>query len=182
MESIIEAIRSAFAGTPRGAITIHEAEVIDEYGSAEERREARMRDTEEDWGEVPDDDIEECTAALCHLDREGWRYYIPAYMIWSLRNFRTSDSVVSDFTIYTFDLTHENRLLRNYQLERFSLLSQEQARAVCRFLRFMVSHDGDADGEVAQLALDKYWGRFCNSSDEFADRPPSSPTELGGSS
>jgi len=36
-DTIIEAIRTAFAGVPRGAITLHEAEVIDSYGSAEER-------------------------------------------------------------------------------------------------------------------------------------------------
>jgi hypothetical protein len=34
---VVAAIRAAFAGVPRGAVTIHEAEVIDRYGSDEER-------------------------------------------------------------------------------------------------------------------------------------------------
>ena len=72
-EAIIEAIESAFAGTPPGAITIHEAEVIDDYGSDAERRAARERDAEGSWDQVPDWDIEECQDALCFLDPEGWR-------------------------------------------------------------------------------------------------------------
>jgi hypothetical protein len=48
-EGIIEAIRLAFADMLRGSITIHEAEVIDRYGSDAERQKARRLDTEESW-------------------------------------------------------------------------------------------------------------------------------------
>ncbi|MEO5726786.1 MAG: DUF6714 family protein [Byssovorax sp.] len=71
-EGIIEAIRSAFADVLRGSITIHEAEVIDRYGSDAEHQKARRLDTEESWERVPDSDIEECAAPLSHLDPERW--------------------------------------------------------------------------------------------------------------
>lgn len=156
-EAIIEAIRGAFAGVPRGAVTIHEAEVIDGYGSGELRQEARRRDTESSWDCIPDADIEECAWALCHLDAVSWRYYIPAYMIWSLRHFRVSDSIVSDFTIYTFDPSGDFE----HVLARHRLLDEGQSRAVCRFLRYMAANDDFADGQVANAALDGYWGRYC---------------------
>lgn len=163
-EAVIEAIRSSFAGVPRGAITIHEAEVIDDYGSAEERAKARRLDTEPSWDRVPESHIEECTTALCHLDPEGWRYYVPAYMIWSLRHFRVTDSIVSDFTIYTFDPTG-NAGLREYKLARYMLLDSTQSRAVCRFMRYMARNDNYADGRIAKVALAEFWGRFCDSQD-----------------
>lgn len=164
-EAIIDAIRAAFAGVPRGSITLHEAEVIDAYGSAEEQAEARRRDTEASWDRVPDLDIEECTAALSYLDPESWRYYIPAYMIWTLRHFRVNCSIVSDFTIYTFDASERDLALREYMSKRYRMLDVAQSRAVCRFLRYMAANDDHADGTVANVALADFWGRFCEGQD-----------------
>jgi hypothetical protein len=161
IETVIEAIREAFADVQSGGITVHEAEVIDSYGSDEERKEARQLDTESSWDQVPDQDIEECTKALCYLDPEGWRYYIPAYMTWTLRHFRTSNSIVSDFTIYTFDPSGSHTGLREYKLARYQMLNDAQSRAVCRFLQYMATNDDLADVRVANLALTEYWGRFC---------------------
>lgn len=174
VDSIIEAIRSAFADVPRGDITIHEAEVIDDYGSDDERRKARGFDTEESWDQVPDHDIEECQDALCFLDPAGWRYYLPAYMIWSLRNFRVNDSVVSAFTVYTFDLSVDDAV-RQHELERFRLLNEAQSLAVCRFLRYMAANDGYADARVARLALDKFWDRTCEQTDDFPEYGDAEP-------
>lgn len=158
--AIIEAIHAAFRGVPRGQITLHEAEVIDEYGSAEERRDARKLDTDQEWEEIPDEHIEECTTALCHVDPESWRYYIPRYMEWSLSHFRTNDSFVSDSTIYTFDPSSTNPALTEYSMARYRQLTPEQSRAVCRFLRYMAQNGDHADDVIAEEALRKYWGTF----------------------
>lgn len=164
VEAIIDAIRSAFASVPQGRITIHEAEVIDGYGSPATREEARQRDTEEGWDRVPDQDIEECTTALSHLDPQGWRYYIPAYMVWSLRHFREG-SIVSDATIYTLDVYGGDSALRQHSMSRFQLLDEAQSRAVYRFLRYMAAHDDHVDAAVADHALGEHWGQFGESTD-----------------
>ena len=174
-EAIIEAIRAAFAAVPRGAITIHEAEVIDEYGSDDMRAEARLLDSEPSWESVPDADIEQCTTALCYLDPLGWRYYIPAYMIWSLRYFRVNTSIVSDFTIYTFDLSGTDLGIREYKLERYQLLDAAQSRAVCLYLRYMAANEEYADSESARRALKEYWGRYC----AYQDAEPVTFSEHG---
>jgi hypothetical protein len=171
-DEIIASIRTAFAGVPRGAVTIHEAEVVDGYGSDEERAAARRLDTDASWDRVPDADIEECTSALCHLDPEGWRYYVPAYMIWSLRHYRVSSSIVSDYTIYTFDPSGSDARLREYKLARYRLLDRGQSQAVCRFLRHMAANDDYADARVADIALAEYWGRFCEGRDAKQDAAP----------
>jgi hypothetical protein len=43
------------------------------------------------------------------MDPVGWRYHIPAFMIWTIKNARRSDSVASDGTIYSFDLYVDNK-------------------------------------------------------------------------
>lgn len=156
--AIIAAIHAAFRGVSRGQITMHEAEVIDEYGSEDERIDARKLDTDQEWEEIPEEHVEECTTALCHVDPESWRYYIPRYMEWSLRHFRTNDSVVSDFTIYTFDPSSTDPVLTEYSMERYRLLSADQSRVLCRFLRYMAQNGDHADDVVANEAIRKYWG------------------------
>ncbi|MEX0612191.1 MAG: DUF6714 family protein [Pirellulales bacterium] len=160
-EGIIRGIHEAFVDVPRGCITLHEAEVIDEYGSDDARVDARKLDTDGRWEDVPDSHVEECTTALCHVDPESWRYYIAPYMVWSLRHLRTNDSIVSDFTIYSFDPSSDDPRLYAYSMDRFRLLDEKQSAIVCRFLRYMASKGDYADERVAHEALQKYWSTFC---------------------
>jgi hypothetical protein len=154
--AIIAAIRAAFRGVARGAITLHEAEVIDDYGTDEERAAARELDTERGWEEIPDAYVEECPSALYHVDPESWRYYVPRYMEWSIRHFRSSDSFLVDSTIYGFNPSTDATLLE-HEMERYRTLTAEQAQAVCRFLRYMARHADHADADAADDALRKYW-------------------------
>jgi hypothetical protein len=159
VDSLVEAIRAAFSGVPRGETTIHEAEVIDDYGGPEERLAARALDTETRWEDVPDRDIAKCSCALTYLDEISWRYYIAAYMVWSLRHLETTDSLSIDHTIYALD--PGVRALKDTDSERrFSSLTLAQSRVVLRFLWFMAERPDQADDVVALRAIDRYWSRF----------------------
>ena len=161
---LIKQITSAFDGVTReDGISLHEAVVIDDYGSDEQRAIARQKDNELRWQDVPDKWIEQSESALCFLDPKGWRYYIPAYMIWSLKHYINSDlnhnSINS--TIYTFKFSPDPD---DYYWSRFEILNQEQSKAVCQFLRFMTTHhEGYVNDSWRQEALKNYWGKFCNS-------------------
>jgi hypothetical protein len=156
-EEIIAEIATAFAEVCRGKITLHEAEVIDDHGSDAECDAARGRDTELRWQDVPDSVIEAHPSILSFLCPESFRYYIAAYMVWSLRFYMKSESASSDFTIYAL-APNSGTPLDRWKLERFTLFSAQQARAVQRYLRFMVDHgDGCADSSQAELALQAYW-------------------------
>jgi hypothetical protein len=82
-------------------------------------------------------------------------------MSWSLRNYRVSDLIIVDFTIYTFNHDSKHPNLREYKMERFRLLNQTQSHAVCRFLRYLANHGDYVDSRMANVALGKFWGRFC---------------------
>ncbi len=158
--AVIGRITSAFDGIPReDGVTLHEADAIDDYRSEEECRAARKLDRERRWQDVPDEDIEAYPSILSFLDATGFRYYIAAFMVWSLKHYMTSDSLSSDYTIYA--LCPNRKELRDRKTSQFSLLNEAQSKATCSFLRFMVDHgDGHADDAVAREALEKYWGEF----------------------
>ncbi len=65
---LIEDIREAFKGVSRGYVTLHEADVIDDYGTPEQRIEARKLDREGSWDRVPDADIERFHWVLSFFD------------------------------------------------------------------------------------------------------------------
>ena len=153
--AIIADVRRAFAGVRRGEITLHEAEVIDHYGTDEERAAARLLDPDGPWEEVPDGHIAGSMMTLPHLDPESWRYYTPAHMSWSLRHEDDRRNIVHDFTLYTFGIDPG---LVDYKLARFETLTPDQATAVTRFLRYRAA--GDSGDPYAERALAEYWGRL----------------------
>jgi uncharacterized protein DUF6714 len=157
---VVEQIHRAFAGVGReGGVSLHEAVVIDNYGSQEERETARTLDMEATWQDIPETDIEQCDTALTFLDPIGFRYYLPAYMVWTLNHYEHSESMSVDSTIYALDYCF---LFRGLAMERFRPFSREQSEAVCAFLHFIAEEAGGmADDTAARRALKRYWGQFC---------------------
>jgi hypothetical protein len=156
VESIIQTIEQAFSGVRRGAITLHEAEVLDSYGTDAERQDARTLDTEDDWRQVPDASIGECPVALSFVDPKSWRFYLPAYMRFGLRFLTAPSKGAIDHAIYSLDMG-DNPTLADYKLERFRTLNVEQARAVQQFLAIASENENFCDGRVARNALAAYW-------------------------
>jgi hypothetical protein len=160
--NLLEEIEAAFDGVSRdGGVSLHEADVIDDYGSIHQRYKARKLDTESRWQDVPASDIEHFNWIFPFLDAKGGLYYLPAYMSWSLRNYRTSDSWSHSFLIY--HLESHNR--SDYSIE-FELLNPAQKRAIAHFLQFAAEYQEEwdelnpFDEEVAQSALNSYWNQF----------------------
>lgn len=154
-EAIIGDIRRTFGGVRRGRVTLHEAEVIDTYGSAAERAAARRLDPDGRWEDVPDDHITGCPSGLSHLDPESWRYYTPAFMIWSLRHEDDPGNPAHGSALYNFAISPG---LVDYALARFETLTPAQAAAVTRFLGYRAA--GEEGDPVVERALAEYWGRL----------------------
>lgn len=160
-DSVIREIDAAFSGVRRDdGISLYEAAVIDDHGSVDERMRARARDTEECWQDVPAADIECYYYILSFLDADGFHYYLPAYMVWSLRSFETTDSLSVDHTIYSL-ARHAEPELAEWQMERFSAFTSEQAKAILSFLRYMAQQSrSQVDTDAASAAIADYWLRI----------------------
>jgi hypothetical protein len=160
-EALIEEIREAFKKTPRGPLSIHQAMHVKDPWQYDLEAEGR-KDRDQTWEEIPGAVIESAGEAFYGADAESWRYFIPAFMVWTLKNFRTNDSFVCDQTIYTFDpySVVRDEELHKRQLYRFSLLSKRQAGAVLQFLKYMAADSCYADDVVAREAIEAYWHKF----------------------
>lgn len=160
----MNAITSAFAGVSReGGVSLHETRVLDDCGSDAERAKARAKDTEINWQDVPDSDIEKPDLSLNFLDPVGFRYYIPAYMMWELRlilDERSVDCNTHCAAIFALTLD-EKKDMQEWQMARFEAFTTQQLRAINRFLRFYTMYgDDDFQKNYAQEALDQYWSKW----------------------
>lgn len=149
----VDYIAYAFAGVTLGhGVSLREADVIDVYGTNDERTAAREQDELHDWQRIPDEDIETHSSVLCFMDDEGLRFHLPAYMRFSLRRYRESKSMSTDSTIYRLsDPDCIKRLL--------ACLTDQQVDAIKMFLNTCLTIGNDwLDVSEVPLALRQWNG------------------------
>lgn len=105
------------------------------------------------WSEVPDDLVISEYAALAFLSAEGFRHFIPAYLIWVLRHPDAGEAVV-DSTIWAFLPELHGAALAGFVRSKWAALDAEQRAAITSFLRTMVDHHADAEGALAAWVRD----------------------------
>jgi len=160
IEDLIEIIQKAFHGVEQPKdITLHVAEAHDYY-DYENNDKHRAKDYIGDWEGVPDEHIHECKHALSYVDKVGIRYYLPAYMIWTLRNL-SSDEYDLDHALYTLDNSPNDPQLSEYHKERFLLFNSEQMKACALFVKFCAEDEQDyTDSYFAKKKYDRYWYQY----------------------
>jgi hypothetical protein len=152
IDILIQQIHTAFADvTLDGAETLHQADLEGAYRDIQVWHDAGKKDLESHWTEVPDWKLEWRWSVLSFLKPESWRFYIPAFMCWSLKNWRTSDSVTSDRVLSNLGWVGEDST-RNQET-----LNRVQAEAVYAFLSFFNRYSGEPD---AAKAIQANWSRF----------------------
>lgn len=160
---LIAEITAAFIGVSReGGISLHETRVEDDLGSEEEPAIARAKDVDTDWQEVPYADIEKNDLSMSFFDPIGFRYYLPVYMIWEIRQLagtEWTDCNTHGAAVFSLRIEETERM-REWRRPYFEILSNEQSRAIYKFLLFCTEFSDDFDKVRAQEAIDKYWVKF----------------------
>ena len=159
---LAERIRDAFSGVClREGISLRQAEVIDRHGVGYTDAEFdQMKQSEiiDDWAKIPFSELERNNVA--HLDAAGFRYYIPALML-SVIDRHDSSSMWMIGTLSGLNPKKEFPVWA-YHLERYSLLTFEQKRAIAEFLNVlpqMVPLNNE-DQNIVKRALSIYWNEF----------------------
>lgn len=155
-QEIVAEIESAFSGVrvPGDEEILHplcrdDGDIVDFYGVDDRRQ-------------LTDDIIIGNYAAPSFFSKEAFQYYMPAFMIWSLKHRDTVEYVVES-TIRAFDPTSSDAKMYAFQVSKFALFTEPQRAAVVRFLR---SYSADADlASIARDALAGYWLRQDSVSD-----------------
>jgi hypothetical protein len=142
VNEVIEQIRAAFAADerPDNAALLHPEcrDDMDLQGLYEVGH----------WSQVPDDLVISEYAALAFLSAEGFRHFIPAYLIWVLRHPDAGEAVV-DSAIWAFRPDLHGAALAGFVRSKWAALDVEQQAAVTSFLRTMRDHHPDAEGALA---------------------------------
>ena len=159
--SLIAEITSAFRDVLRGdGVSLHETNVLDDYGGLDARLEAREWDTDTHWLELTDEDLYARHVYLSYLDGESLRYYLPAYMISCLNGTEQSQDA---FELLTY---REGTNLEAWKRQKWEGFTEEQGRVTCLFLHYMINHAENRRNPMqviksAQKALRQHWGQFC---------------------
>jgi len=121
----------------------------------EEWRLAGITRTDARWQDISDLEIEHCDCQLAHMEAQHFRYYLPAYMVYSMEH---ADRPIWESAVpgsVLFGLT-PSKPSTSYNLMQYSLLESRQRAAIVEFLRYMASHAGDYWRLEAEAAL-AFW-------------------------
>jgi hypothetical protein len=112
------------------------------------------------WSELSHEELQYHSPSF--LSSEGFRYYLPAYLLAALDDYgNRMPMIVYGLTPHD-ESSPEERELRDWQLERFEGLTTAQKRAVRAFLEYARDEASHyfSQGESPRIALERYWGRF----------------------
>ncbi len=135
-QQLLRVIEGAFQGVElHDGVSLHETVVLDEWGSAEKRQDARLFDEKSDWRKlVRDPELLRTTGVggICFFDAAGMRFHLPAYLSLAVRDYQEGDNPqVLDDLIWKLTCTS---VPKN---EQFSLLNQIQRECVQDVLRYL---------------------------------------------
>ncbi len=156
-----QTIVSAFKGVHLGSgCSLCQAEEADHWGrlAAAELSAFPDADIADNWAAVSVETLDQYPY-LAHMDAEGFRYYVPAFMLSILACYERSSMRV----ICTLSALYPKRNDRwDYHLNLYSLLSREQNAAIARYLHslpMLVELDPE-DQKVCDRALRNHWHEF----------------------
>tara|TARA_B100001939_G_scaffold283511_1_gene252842 strand:+ start:24265 stop:24759 length:495 start_codon:yes stop_codon:yes gene_type:complete len=160
-DEVIAKIELAFQGVPQPSeITLHVAEAHDNYDYGQDS-EHRKKDFQGPWQEVPEEHIENCQCALTYLDPVGFRFYLPAFMVWYLRHYKNSNKVKLDNALYALETYSGEPRMEQYKQEKFSLFNSDQLAACAAFVAFLADdRSGMTDEEFAERIYYDYWYKY----------------------
>jgi hypothetical protein len=164
-KALLKEIQDAFGSVQRGdGTTLHQAQAMDDYAGPEQELAARRLDTDQRWGDVPEQDIVRHYTALGFLNADGFRYYIPAHMSFAVKYYKAGsfDFLILDWILYALN-PGDDPELPGWKIEQFENLDQRQKEVICHFLHFIKDEAEDylIAHSDAEQALERYWGQFC---------------------
>ncbi len=170
-EELIQQILLAFKDVKlEKGVGLIEAQAIDMYASPEERSEYRSRDETENWDKIPVSHLYRYWDSISFFDAEGMRFHLPVFLLLDLEYFEDAVERMFDerpvqgsapdmeFHLtsvlnYLDDESKVGRQMREFDLERFSLLNEEQVACVIDFLKFKAL--GLAGNDDQRILLEK---------------------------
>lgn len=111
------------------------------------------------WGDINLDGfnkyIGDPSACLSFMTPEAFKYYLPAYLSISIKDYSVAD-VIPESTIYKIE-----KLTDQENQEYLDAFNLDQKKMIAMFLDYMYrQHGDDFATDFAQKALSSYWARL----------------------
>lgn len=162
-QEVKQRIRKAFSGIALGSgISLRQAAVIENYGEGvtdEEFSRLPLSEETTKWNQVTFEELE--SGNVAHLDPDGFRFYLPAFMISVIDVYDQCSMRVIGTLSALEPRDHE----AEYHRPRYDCLSYQQKQAVTFFLDTLpklVQLD-DEDKQIVERAM-CYWTTYLASS------------------
>ncbi len=94
---------------------------------------------------MKDEDLLLCESALSFLDNKGFRYYLPTFILQSLKDWQNSSSGILDSCVYHLLHEPQKSLRKSEQSEivaKYSFITI-QTEAIAKFFRFTVGEENE---------------------------------------
>jgi hypothetical protein len=154
---LIRTIREAFRDVKlEDGISLNMTEYYDSYEAEEQFKQLAIDDECNDWQKIEDKILEKFTVTFCFTDWKGFRFYLPAYMIWTISH-RGSGSVIGDHTIYALD---PGNIYKLYGRTINEILNNQQMQTVIQFLQFCGDDPDYHDAKSAATNLKRMRADF----------------------
>jgi hypothetical protein len=142
---LLEAISAAFpASAASPVLSLSQGDEIDSYDTP------TPDVLPADWHKVSERELEEHQWGFTHLDAESWRFYLPAFLAYSVRHFTRGESLVVAACLS--NLRPPDRVP-----SRFGTLTDSQRQVVISVLEFLAfGSESDFTAEACQV-LEEYW-------------------------
>ena len=149
---IIKQIQIAFNGVKLdNGISLNETEYFDSRETNKRFLELSKTDERDDWSKIDDKTLEKFQVTFCFTDVSGFRFYAPAYMIWAIKNFKESHTIIADHIVWNLDPDHY--VLKPVGFNK--VFNKGQVLSIVKFLEFVIENKDYMEGDIAARNLDK---------------------------
>ncbi len=106
------------------------------------------------WQDMTDDMVVYGYAAPTAFSAKAFQYYLPAYLLWTLRN-PDSPEYAGESTLLALDPGRPDECLHEFRKSKFAMLTLKQRELIRKILCHFANHA--YLGELAETALLNYW-------------------------
>ncbi len=166
-DELIKTIEQTFNGVECSSTSLRQFLLTDQFGLSrditdKEWEQAGKSRIDSMWQDIPDSEIEECNCLLAHMQAEEFKYFLPAYMRYSVKHYKKSIWETDIIGSVVHSLSPSSIYDDVYRIRQLSLLSEAQIFVVIQFLQFVATSADDVQRPDAVDALEHYWyKKYC---------------------
>lgn len=157
-EKLILEIEQAFADVSLDdGVTLHQMQVLDDYGGEAEQLAARRKDPETRWQQISGEKLSRFFDSMVFLDAKGFRFYLPAFMRHALiTSFPSSGAADTDGVMFAL----QNGPRNSYHEDGIKLLNPPQMQCIASFFHYFARSSESGWDSEARKALKAGWNEW----------------------